>query len=154
MAKIQRTEFPWKAFSGKMTKSSKTVMVAYRDGAFGSVREYVKPRITDAARLQGAKVKAAATLWAQVHENFKNDLQIYAHAFNSKFRSRELRRVDVSPYNIWMKALVTHTQPFTALTGPSGVKSLLGENISDWMITNVIPNIPDLNVANADISNG
>ena len=113
---------------GKMTFMSK------KNDSICIVRRYVYPTITNQNNIMGANSLIIATLWKEVSESFKNDLQLYANAYNSQHLSENKLRV--SSYNIFVKGM----NFLDTVTNDSEIVSRdLGSTVNEWILTGALP---------------
>jgi hypothetical protein len=140
-----------KTRSGKCN-NGKEVFCSHKNDTICISKIFTYPRLNDNHRLQRQKVAAAAILWKEIHPDFIKDLQIYSNAFNSQLLKK--KKLTISPFNVFMKALLKHNKPFTSIDGLGGVKDILGEGINDWILDNWLPSVNNANFSNADILDG
>ncbi|MCL2064376.1 MAG: hypothetical protein FWG98_08395 [Candidatus Cloacimonetes bacterium] len=101
------------------SKKNNTVCIA---------RNYVYPHLNANHTLSGNKMKAAASLWSEVPNGFKEDLKRYANAYNSQLLPR--KKLRISAYNVFIMAIGWHNAPINTL---DSVKTLLGNTVSEWI---------------------
>ena len=140
-----------KTKSGK-SKASKTVFMSVKNDSICFQRTYVRPRITDQNRAQGAKMKAAMLLWTMVHSAFRHDLFTYANAYNTQ-RLPDRKR-PINALNVYLMAVLKHSSPFTVVSGVNGIVSVMGPTVSEWMESGFLPNVSNANFLDADIVTG
>ena len=135
--------------SGK-DKHANQVFAAYKNGTVCITRAYTKRRLTENNHLVGSKLKAASGLYKLIRDDFKKDLQVYAHAFNHQLLAED--KLPLAPYHIFIKAVCKHTDPITSLDGINGLIMTLGSSISLWIDRGYLPNVSKAKFTNVSIS--
>jgi hypothetical protein len=95
---------------------------------------------------------AAANLWKSVHDDFKADLVVYANAFNSQ-RLKD-KKLPISAFNVFIKAVCKHAEPFDTLEGFAGLIGIMGETISEWIIRGFLPPVSRIVFSDANVVSG
>ena len=127
-----------KTRSGKC-KNGNEVFLSVKKGTICLSRIFTYPTITENNHFAGRKMIAAARLWRDIHVNFKDDLVTYAKCFNQqKLKDNKL---PINAFNVFIMALCKKDVIFETLAGPTGIKSVLGENITDWIMGDNLPNV-------------
>ena len=138
-------------YSGK-DKTINKVFITPHNKEFSRIRKFVYPTLTSNNHLFGSKLKAAVRLWKMAHEEFKNDLTLYARHYNRIYQSE--MKSNVSGFNIFIKAVCKHPTPILNLTGIEGLISILGPSISEWIAGGFLPPLRDVLFKEADIETG
>ena len=138
-------------FDGEKTRSglnrnSKMVYKSYKNDTISIMRRHVRPRITEHNILKGLKLKAAANIWKDVGDVFKDELKIYAELYNKQHQS--LKKNNLSGYNIFTKVLCQQDEPFEDI---DSVIDLLGSTIATWIKRGLLPEVKTTVVFNTQI---
>jgi len=124
-----------KTMSGKCN-DGQMVFMSMKNDTICIARNYVYPLLNENHRYKGTLMKAAAALWPSVSDGFKQDLQRYANAYNSRYLPKNKLRI--GKYNAYIMALFTYGQPISNM---SALVSALGNNLSTWITRGFLKNV-------------
>ena len=137
MAKIATFKEFIETRSGK-SESGKYVFVAMKGRNFTIVKRYSKPTLGATHEMGASKIRAAAKLWKELPESFKDELQRYSELYNRQIQEKIEYKGFVHRYNIFIKALASHVEPLNDL---ESLVSTLGNTIEAWMERGYLPQV-------------
>jgi len=127
-----------KTLSGKC-HCTKDIFSSWHNDKICFLRRFTRPYITENNRLVGLKLAKAAELYHTISMGFKQDLERYADAYNKQLLSE--KKLPISHYNVFIMALCNQMIDISDLDNISGITTLHGTTVSDWISAGLLENV-------------
>jgi len=131
-------KYPMRSFAG-ISSDKTTVYRSCGSYQFFIASRYTCPRITEHNHRQGTKLTRANVLYKAINTAFREDLQIYADAYNKKHSKK--KRLPPNFYNIFIKALCNGAIKIDYLDSLEKFVGLYGNTIEAWIANGLLPKV-------------
>ena len=131
---------------GKCKRTGKFVYFARANGTLGFQRINSPQRITNHNILYGQKMKAAAMIWKDISDGFREYLKRYTELYNQTYKA--YNQIKINGYTIFVGALMKFDTPLDSVTE---LVSEFGATIEDWMTMGILKKVKTKTPLNADI---
>jgi len=132
--------FPWpiKTKSGKNYERT-LIYQSYDNDSVCVARLYAYPRLTAHNHEIGSKLSQANVLYKEMNRCFREELKIYAEAFDKQLCKE--KKLPPHYYHIFIKALCKGFVKIEELESLEGFVGIYGNNIEAWIANGLLPEV-------------